>query len=83
MWDVLTRIWEMSLLQHKDFISSALKQDCKSEDFSSALSEHIFNFTDHFILFSNVSVISRDRGLKKNFRETLEIRKMLFNNIAI
>lgn len=74
---------EMRLLQHKDSISSALKQDSKSEDFTSALSEHIFNFPDHFILFENVSLISRDRGLKQNFRETLEIKKILFKNIAL
>jgi hypothetical protein len=74
---------EMRLLQHKDSISSALKQDSKSADFTSALSEHIFNFPDHFILFENASLISRDRGLKQNFRETLEIKKILFKNIAL
>ena len=28
-------------------------------------------------------MISRDRGLKQNFRETLEIKKILFKNIAL
>jgi hypothetical protein len=73
----------MRLLQHKDYISLALKQDSKSEEFTSALSKHIFNFPDHFILFGNVSLISRDRGLKQNFRETLEIKKIFFKNIAL
>ena len=40
---------EMRLLQHQDSISSALKQNPKPEDFTSALSEHIFDFPDHFI----------------------------------
>ena len=28
-------------------------------------------------------MISRDRGLKQNFRETLETKKILFKNIAL
>ena len=28
-------------------------------------------------------MISRDRGLKQNFRETLEIKKILYKNIAL
>ena len=30
-----------------------------------------------------MSLISRDRGLKQNFRVTLEIKKILFKNIAL
>ena len=63
------------LLQHHNSISSSLKQNTKPEDFTSALSEHIFNFPNHFILFEKVSLISRDQGLKQTFRETIEIRK--------
>ena len=74
---------EMRLLQYKESISSALKQNSKSGDFISAISEHIFIFPDHFILFDNVSLISRDRGLKQNFRETLETKKILFKNMAL
>jgi len=55
---------KVRLLQHKNSISSALKQNSKPEYFTSDLSEHIFDFPDHFILFDNVSLISRDRGLK-------------------
>jgi hypothetical protein len=36
----------MRLLQHKGSISSALNQNSNPEDFTSALSEHIFNFPD-------------------------------------
>ena len=44
---------------------------------------HIFNFPNHFILFENVSLISRDQGLKQTFRETIEIKKILFKNNSI
>ena len=71
------------LLQHHNSISSSLKQNTKPEDFTLALSEHIFNFTNHFILFENVSLISRDQGLKQIFRETIEIKKILFKNNSI
>ena len=73
----------MRLLQRQDSISSALKQNSKPEDFISVLSEHIFNFPDHFILFDNVSLISRDRGLKHFFRKTIGIKKILFKNMAL
>ena len=68
------------LLQHHNSISSSLKQNTKPEDFTSALLEHIFNFPNHFILFENISLISRDQGLKQTFRETIEIKKILFKN---
>ena len=61
------------LLQHYNYISSSLKQNTKPEDFTPALSEHIFNFPNHCILFENVSLIFRDQGLKQTFRETIEI----------
>ena len=64
---------KMRLLQHHDSISSPLKQNTKPDDFTSALSEHIFNFPNHFTSFENVSLISRDQGLKQVFRETIEI----------
>jgi hypothetical protein len=34
-------------------------------------------------LFENVSLISRDQGLKQTFRETIEIKKILFKNNSI
>ena len=37
-----------------------------------ALSKHIYNFPNHSILFENVSLISREQGLKQIFRETIE-----------
>ena len=74
---------KMRLLQHHNFISSSLKQIAKPEDFTSALSEHIYNFPNHFILFESVSLISRDQGLKQIFRETIEIKKKLFKNNSI
>jgi len=64
------------LLQHHNSISLSLKQNTKPEDFMSALLEHIFNFTNHFILFENDSLISRDQGLKQIFREIIEIEKI-------
>ena len=74
----------MRLLQHHNSISSSLKQNSKSEDFTSALLEHIYNYRNHFILFGNVSLISRDQGLKQIFRETIEIKKKkLFKNNSI
>ena len=69
------------LLQHHNSISPSLKQNTKPEDFTSALSEHIFNFPNHFILFENVSLISRDQGLKQIFRETIEIKKKIYSRI--
>ena len=66
---------KMRLLQHHNSISLSLKQNTKPEDFMSALSEHIYNFSNHFILFENVSLISRDQGLKQIFRETIETKK--------
>ena len=73
----------MRLLQHHNSISSSLKQNTKPEDFMLALSEHIYNFPNHFILFENVSLISRDQGLKQIFREIIEIKKILFKNNSI
>ena len=66
---------KMRLLQHLNSISSSLKQDSKPEDFTSVQSEHIFNYPNHFILFENVSLTSRDQVLKQIFRETIEIKK--------
>jgi len=71
------------LLQHKNSILSGIKHNSTPEDFISAISEHIFNFLVHFILFDNVSLISRDRGIKQNLRKTLEIKKLLFKNMAL
>ena len=51
---------KMRLLQHHNSIS-LLKENTKPEDFTSALSEHIYNFPNHFILFENVSLISRNK----------------------
>ena len=65
----------MRLLQHHNSIASSLKQNAKPEDFTSALLEHIYNYPNHFILFENVSLISRDQGLKQIFRETIEVKK--------
>ena len=41
---------KMRLLRHHNSISSSLKQNTKPEDFTSALSEHIYNYPSHFIL---------------------------------
>ena len=71
---------KMRSLQHHNSISLSLKQNTKPEDFTSALSKHIYNYPNHFILFENVSLISRDQGLKQIFRETIEIKKKLFKN---
>ena len=60
------------LLQHHNYISLSLKQNTKPEVFMLALSEHIFHFPNHFILFENVSLIPREQGLKQIFRETIE-----------
>ena len=65
----------MILLQHHNSISSSLKQNSKPEDFTSALSVHIHNCLNHFILFENVSLISKDQILKQIFRETIEVKK--------
>ena len=70
----------MRLLQHRNSISSSLKQNTTPEDFTSALSEHIYNYSNYFVLFENVSLISRDQVLKQIFRETIEIKKFLFKN---
>ena len=64
----------MRLLQHHNSISSSLQQNSKPEDFTSALSEHIYNYPNHFILFENISLISRDQGLKQISRETIKIK---------
>ena len=45
--------------------------------------ERIFNYPNHFILFENVSLISRDQGLKQTFRETIKIKQILFKNNSI
>ena len=71
------------MLQHHNFISSSLKQNTKPEDFTAAFSEHIFNFQNHFILFENISLISRDQGLKQIVREIIKIKKILFKNNSI
>ena len=73
----------MRLLQHQDSISSALKQNSKHEDFTSALLEHIFDFLDLFILFDNVYLISRNRSLKQNIQETVEIKNILFKDMGL
>ena len=76
--------FKMRLLQHHNSISSSFKQNFKPEDFMSALSKHIYNYPNHFILFENVSLISRDQGLKQIFRETIEIKKKkIFKNNSI
>jgi len=63
---------KMRLLQHHDSILSFLKQNFKLEDFMSALLENIYNYQNHFILFENVSLISKDQVLKQIFREKLK-----------
>ena len=68
---------KMRLLQHHNSISKSLKQNTKPEDFTSALSEHIYNYPNHFFLFENVSLIYRDQSLKQIFRETIEIKKKI------
>ena len=63
------------LLQHHNCISSSLKQNFNPEHFTLALSEHIYNYPKHLILFENVSLICRDQGLNQIFRETIGIKK--------
>ena len=69
---------KVRLLQHHISISSSLKHKSKPEDFTSALSKHIYNYPNHFIWFDNVSLISRDQDLKHIFRENIEIKKKIF-----
>ena len=69
---------KMRLLQHHNSISSYLKQNSKHEDFTTALLEHIYNYPNHFIMFDNVSLISRDQGFKQISRETIEIKKYMY-----
>ena len=68
---------KMRLLLRHNSISSSLKQNSKPEDFTSGLSEHIYDYTNHLILFENVSLISRDQGLKQIFREPIETKKKI------
>ena len=73
----------MRLLQYHNSISSSLKQNSKPEDFTLALSEHIYNYPNNSILFDNVSLISRNQGLKQIFRKTIEtskLKKNIFKN---
>ena len=51
---------KMRLIQHHNSISSSFKQNSQTEDFTSALSAHIYNYPNHFIFFENVSLIIRD-----------------------
>ena len=74
---------KMRLLQHHNSISSSLKQNSRPEVFTLALFEHICKYPRHFILFENVSLISKDQGLKQIFRETIEIEKILSKNNSI
>ena len=43
----------------------------------------MFNYPNNFILFENVSLISRDQGLKQIFREKSKLKKKLFKNNSI
>lgn len=63
---------EMRLKKHQGYILPALKQNFKPED-----------FPDHFILYYDVSFISRGWGLERNLWETIEIKKIIFKNTAL
>jgi hypothetical protein len=48
------------LTQHSSSINNTLKKRKKTENFDSALAEHIFEKPDHTILFNQASLISHD-----------------------
>ena len=79
------------LTQHSTSINNTLKKrkKKKTENFYSALSEHIFNnplcvcLPDHTVLFNQASLISHDKGIVQHYREAVEIYKYQHLGLAL
>ena len=71
------------LQQHKESIEKALKSKNNSISFDSALSSHIFENPNHYVLFDETILISNDLGIKQTVREAIEIKRNLNNNKSL
>ena len=71
------------LQQHKESIEKALKSKNNSISFDSALSNHIFENPNHFVLFDETILISNDLGIKETVHEAIEIKRNLNNNTSL
>ena len=71
------------LQQHKESIEKALKSRNNSISFDSALSNHIFENPNHYVLFDETILISNDLGIKQTVREAIEIKRNLNNNTSL
>ena len=71
------------LQQHKESIEKALKSRNNSISSDSALSNHIFENPNHYVLFDETILISNDLGIKQTVREAIEIKQNLNNNTSL
>ena len=71
------------LQQHKESIEKALKSRNKSISIDSALSNHIFENPNHYVLFDETILISNDLGIKQTVRKAIEIKWNLSNNTSL
>ena len=71
------------LQQHKESIEKAFKSKNSSISFDSALSNHIYENPNHYVLFDETILISNDLGIKQTVREAIEIKRNLNNNKSL
>ena len=74
---------ETRLQQHKESIEKALKSKNSSISFDSALSNHIFENPNHYVLLDETILISNDLGTKQTVREAIKIKRNLNNNTSL
>ena len=63
-------------IEHRNSIDNALKFTKPPESFTSALAEHIFFNSDHFVQFEEATAISNDKGFTQWALEALEIKNI-------
>ena len=70
-------------IEHRNSIDNALKFTKPPDSFTSALAEHIFFNSDHFVQFEEATAISNDKGFTQWALEALEIKKHIFAGLSI
>ena len=63
------------LHEHKISIDKPLRLENKNDNFESALAQHIYENSDHLVLFEEATLISTINGLPQSFKEAIEIKK--------
>ena len=69
--------------QHKESIEKALKSTNSSISFDSALRNHIFENSNHYVLCDETTLISNNLGIKQTVCEVIEIKRNLNDNTSL